>query len=295
MAVTSSLAIMLAILVGVIGSSVIHVSKGIMKEGVARGQRVLYLCGVALNFTNPLWVIVANRFAPTVYYTSVYGAGLLALAVYGRLRLGESFRARQRTGLVLIVVGTLVIGLSEFSVSQPPLYGASRGILIAVALAWLAGAPLAALSVRRAGPVAQEVVFGVAGGGFAALDAVAKGVAQAGAHGSSFLPTTPENWLVFALSFLGAAGAFGMIQWSYARSCRASMMGASYDTAYVALPLFLVPVLLGTPTVGLWCIAGIGFLAAGAVLTTRGRAPRRVQGREPREDRSRAKRSMEAL
>ena len=73
------------------------------------------------------------------------------------------------------------------------------------------------------------------------------------------------------------------------------MMGASYDTAYVALPLFLIPVLLGTPTVGLWCIAGIGFLATGAVLTTRGRVSRRVERHEPREDRSRAKRSMEAL
>lgn len=267
---TTALAISIAVLIGIVGSSAVHLSKGIMKDGVIRRSTLIYLAGVALNFTNPLWVIVANRFAPTVYYTSVYGVGLIALVLYGRLRLGETLHRRQAVGLLLIVAGTLVIGVSEFSVPQPSLFSASRATLFLVAGLWVLGTPLVALLVRRSRKVVQEVVFGIAGGGFAALDAVAKGVAQAGAEGSTFLPTTPENWLVFGLSFLGAAGAFGMIQWSYVRSCRASMMGASYDVAYVALPLILVPVLLGVPMVGLWCVAGLVCLAGGAVLTSRG-------------------------
>jgi multidrug transporter EmrE-like cation transporter len=267
---TPTIAISIAVLVGIIGSSVVHLSKGIMKDGVVRRSTLLYLTGVAFNFTNPLWVIVANRFAPTVYYTSVYGLGLLALVLYGRRRLGETLSRRQLSGLLLIVFGTLIIGVSEFSIPQPTLYSASRSTLFLVAGAWIVGTPLIALVLPRSKGVLQEVFFGIAGGGFAALDAVAKGVAQAGADGSTFLPTSPENWLVFGLSFLGAAAAFGMIQWSYVRSCRASMMGASYDVAYVALPLFLVPVLLGVPMVGLWCIVGLACLAAGAVLSTQG-------------------------
>ena len=35
-------------------------------------------------------------------------------------------------------------------------------------------------------------------------------------------------WLVFALSFLGAGGAFVIIQWSYVRGCRAAVMGSAY-------------------------------------------------------------------
>ena len=266
---SGSHAIVVALLVGVAGSSAVHLSKGIMKEGVARRRALLYAAGVALNFTAPLWVIVANRFAPTVYYTSVYGLGLVALVLYGRLRLGEALVLRQLAGLLLIVAGTLVIGLAELTQPQPSLHGASREILFAVAGVWIVGTPVAALVLRRAGSAVQEVVFGVFGGGFAALDAVAKGAAQAGESGSTLLPAGAANWLLFALSFLGAAGAFGMIQWSYVRRCRASMMGASYDVAYVSVPLLLIPVLVGRPVIGLWCVVGIVCLGFGAALTAR--------------------------
>ena len=96
----------LAMAIGVLGTSVIHLSKGVMKRGLVlmrervarpRTARSVYFAGVAMNFTNPLWVIIANRFAPTVYYTSMYGLGLVALLVYARFRLGENISRRQFT------------------------------------------------------------------------------------------------------------------------------------------------------------------------------------------------------
>ena len=196
----------------------------------------------------------------------MYGVGLIALLVFGRLKLGERLHRRQIAGVVAVLAGTLAIGLAELGEAAPSLFRASRTRLLVVAVIWLAAAPAAAFLVRGRRIVVQEMLFGIAGGGLAALDAVAKGLAQAGADASSFLPTTSVSWIIFGLSFLGAGGAFAMIQWSYLRSCRASMMGSAYDVAYVALPLFLVPYLAGAPAVGLWCVVGIFLLAAGALL-----------------------------
>ncbi len=287
-----------AMAIGIVGSSAVHLSKGVMKLGISglgaggasggasggaatpavavaiaaarRRSRVIYALGIALNFTTPLWVIVANRFAPTVYYTSMYGLGLGALLVYSRLRLHEHIAPRQLLGVLLIVSGTLVIGVSELTQDVPSLYDASRSRLFIVAGLWILLTPLAAVLMRGGRPAIQEILFGVAGGGLAALDAIAKGVAQSGEAGNTFLPTTGANWVLFVLSFIGAAGAFGMIQWSYLRSCRASMMSATYDLAYVAVPLLLVPFILGTPMVGPWCIVGIALLGIGAALTAGG-------------------------
>ena len=46
---SGSFAIVVALLIGVAGSSAVHLSKGIMKEGVARRRAFLYAAGVALN------------------------------------------------------------------------------------------------------------------------------------------------------------------------------------------------------------------------------------------------------
>lgn len=268
---------LIAMAIGVLGTSVIHLSKGVMKLGISRlkaasdgvsGGSFIYAAGIAMNFTNPLWVIAANRFAPTIYYTSMYGLGLITLLLFSRFVLRERVSARQVAGVAVITLGTLVIGLFEFTRDPPSLYGASRFRVVLVAGLWLTAAPLAALFVRRRAVALQEVAFGIAAGGMAALEAVVKGVAQAGALENTFLPRGGANWTLFILSFLGAAGAFGMIQWSFLRGCRASMMGAVYTATYAAVPLMIVPFLLGTAGVSPGCLAGIGLLALGALMVS---------------------------
>lgn len=268
--------LVLAMAIGVVGTSVIHLSKGVMKRGIerlrrrdrgsSRRDRAIYGLGIAMNFTNPLWVIIANRFAPTAYYTSMYGLGLIALLVYSRWRLGEELSVRQQVGILTIVLGTLVIGTLELSGDVASLYSASRRVLLMISVLWLVAAPLSAVMARRVTRMLREVVFGVAAGGAAALEAVVKGVAQAGPEVNTVLPQSAETWVLFVASFAGAALAFGMIQWSFLRSCRASMMGAIYTTTYVAVPLILTPLLTssGAPSVG--SIVGILLLAGGAAL-----------------------------
>ena len=260
-----------AMLIGVLGTSVIHLSKGLMRHGIGSGSRVAYTAGVLMNFTNPLWVILANRFAPTVFYTSMYGLGLLPLLFFSRAVLGEHLEQRQYRGISVIVLGTLLIGLGNLLGGKPSLYGANRGILLSVAGIWVAGAPVISRLIRRRAVRVQEYVFGVAAGGLAALEAVVKGVAQAGPDGSTFLPQSASAWWLFGISFLGAAGAFGMIQWSYFRRCRASMMGSLYDVAYVTVPLLLTALLVEDAALGIWSIAGMVCLFVGVSETVKQR------------------------
>ncbi len=264
-----------AMMIGVAGTSTIHLSKGVMKLGVVRLRtpeydrrraRAIYTLGIAMNFTNPLWVIAANRFAPTVYYTSVYGLGLIALLLFSRSVLHEPLFRRQILGVVVLALGTVTIGISELSGQPVSLYGASRPRLLWFAAVWIGGGLIAALVTRRGRLRVQELVFGVAGGGLAALEAVVKGVAQTGPEGGAFLPTGAANWALFIVSFAGAAGAFGMIQWSFLRSCRASIMGAAYTVTYVALPLLLTPFIVGSSIPRAGALVGLLVLAVGIVM-----------------------------
>lgn len=257
----------IAMCVGIMGTSVIHLSKGFMRHGITTRSRVTYTVGVLMNFTNPLWVIVANRFAPTVFYTSMYGIGLIPLLIFSRVVLREQLQLRQYRGIAVIVLGTLLIGAGNLLGGTPSLYGADLKMLLSFAALWVVAAPLFSRLIRGKAVRVQEYVFGVAAGGLAALEAVVKGVAQAGPKGSSFLPQSSPGWWLFGVSFLGAAGAFAMIQWSYFRRCRASMMGSLYDTAYVTLPLLLTALLVEGAELGSWSIAGMASLSVGVIET----------------------------
>jgi drug/metabolite transporter (DMT)-like permease len=267
---TEMAAAFVAMAIGVAGTSVIHLSKGVMRRGIARSSSLIFGVGVLMNFTNPVWVILANRFAPTVFYTSMYGLGLVPLLIYSRLRLDERLSRRQYRGVAIIVVGTLLIGLGNLIGTRGSLYGANGTLLVSIAAGWLIAAPLAAILVRHARVHLQEIVFGVAAGGLAAMEALVKGFAQAGPQGSTFLPQTTLGWWLFGVSFLGAAGAFGMIQWSYLRHCRASMMGSLYDVAYVTIPLVVTMSLVRGASPGIAGVGGIVLLGIGVAVTTRG-------------------------
>lgn len=269
------LAATIAMTIGVIGTSTIHLSKGVMRLGLLRLREpkepkrrasAIYTVGVLMNFTNPLWVILANRFAPTVFYTSMYGLGLLPLLLFTRSCLKEHLHPRQYLGITTIVLGTLLVGVGNLRGGKPSLFGANTTLLVSVALGWLILAPVGALLVRRRSIRLQELFFGLFAGGLAALEALVKGVAQAGPVENSFLPQTPGGWWLFGASFLGAAGAFGMIQWSYLRHCRASVMGSIYDVAYVAIPLILTAAIVQGAGLGAWKLAGIALLGLGVLI-----------------------------
>ncbi|MCH8550372.1 MAG: hypothetical protein LAT62_00455 [Natronospirillum sp.] len=87
-----------------------------------------------------------------------------------------------------------------------------------------------------------------------------------------FLPQAPESWIYFGLSFLGAAGAFLMMQWSYWRHCRASGVVVGYNLMYVTLPLALaglLTLLQGSMPWNPLIMAGLMVMLAGALVSQR--------------------------
>ncbi len=126
--------IFLAMVLGVTGTSVIHLSKGLMAYGLrsepGTGKKAVYLLGVLFNFSNPLWVVIANRFAPTPYYTSMYGFGLLPLLLFSRVFLSHRFTKAELTSTGFIVTGTLFLGLGQLLNPVPSLYSSSPGFVL---------------------------------------------------------------------------------------------------------------------------------------------------------------------
>lgn len=269
----------MVILIGIVGSSVIHFSQGLMRLGIMRkaaGEvtkrtRWIYGMGVALNLSAPLWVVLANRFGPTTLYTSMYAAGIIVLILFSNIKLGAPFRARDLTGSIFLIAGTALLGMdglgnpTDMSTVDPvPLLLTA---LVAFLLIWPLGRYGHRLSI-----IPQGLLFGMLGGGFLALDSLLKGVAQYDSGSAAFVPSTGPGLMLFVLSFIGAAAAFGMTQWAHFRNARASETIAGYDAAYVALPVLILPLTANDSTgVSTMCYAGLVCLGIGLFFMVSGR------------------------
>lgn len=275
--------IAIAMLIGLVGTSVIHVSKGLMKLGlmrlrpasepdsgtVVRRGRAIYLCGIFANFTTPFWVMIANLFAPTVFYTSMYGLGLVSLLLFSHCVLKEHYNRTQILGAGVIILGTAMLAGGEIA-GHPAMLGRSHvAPLLVIAGSWIVVAIPSAMIARSSRLAFQETLFGLFAGGMAALDALLKGVAQQYDGTPRFIPTDPIAIAILVASFLFAAGAFAMIQWSFLRRCRAGMMGSVYDLSYIGVPVLLFAALRPEYGLSLANMAGIITLALGALLVNR--------------------------
>ncbi len=264
---------LIAMGIGVVASSVIHLSQGLMKLGIQRMRatrpqpraRMIYALGLGLNFSAPFWVMLANPFAPTIYFTSMYAVGLIVLLWFSCTFLGETLRLRQFAGVGIIIAATLIIAGGELVHGAIPMDQVALGPFMSMAVVWLVTIPLLGLWFQHRTDRVREVFFGLAAGGFLALDALVKGLAQSGMEGSTFLPQTGLGWGLLVLSFLGAAGAFGMMQWAYVRECRAPIVAANYNVGYVTLPLLFVPLATAGGAIGWWCVVGVGLLVVGVI------------------------------
>lgn len=243
---------LVAMLLGVASSGTLHISQALMRQGIARlrsgdrrtATRLMYTLGLLLNFTAPFWVMVANLFADTLWFTSMFATGMVALLMFSYWVMKEPVNRWQILGALCIVVGTILIATAGFSDSTRERTGFNLAILLTASVIWLVVMPAAALVTRHRALTVQEVIFGLAAGGFLALDALWKSLAQQRVDGSvGVVPQGFEAWALLGVSFLGAAGAFLMMQWSYWRHCRAAAVMVGYNLMYVTLPLALASLL----------------------------------------------------
>lgn len=262
----------IALLIGVIGSAVIHLSQGLLKLSIvrrqsgrrSRGNQLLYGLGLLLNFSAPLWVIAANRFGPTVLYTSMYATGLLWLMLFTCLKLGRNIHLSELAGALLLIIGStvLVFGFTRDEMSgmqsTSPVWLLGAALLFGLAV-WPA--------VRLAGSISWiplGIVMGGFGGVFLALDSLLKGVAQADGGVVGFFPVTGIGWALFIFSFIGAAAALGMTQWAHARGQPPTTTIAAYDALYVTLPVLILQLANGEGrTVNALCLLGLALIVSG--------------------------------
>ncbi len=248
---------------GLINTTLLHVSKGMQQLGIRRIRNggvegasdapvpwfrrpgvAVYFAGFVINNTNGLWLVLGNRFAPPSYMTSMYGFGLLALLWFSQLFLGEDVRPSQYLGAAAVALGTgmlFVDGLSRPAVSmaEAPVAGLFVAVVGYASVSVLA----AAVVSRRSGRFLIGLVFGAASGGLAVLDPVLKGWSQ-NIGGPGFVPTGGLPWVVYIGSFFLGFAAFGITQWGFLRSARATVMVSVHSSVYVILPVALQVVLL---------------------------------------------------
>ncbi|MCH8550373.1 MAG: hypothetical protein LAT62_00460 [Natronospirillum sp.] len=134
-----------AMLLGVGSSATLHISQALMRLGIVRlragqrtaGARLLYTLGLLLNFTAPLWVMVANLFADTLWFTSMFATGMVALLLFSRLVLKEPVSPWQAWGAVAVVAGTGLIAAAGILGSAGTRNDFGLDLLLAISMAWV--------------------------------------------------------------------------------------------------------------------------------------------------------------
>ncbi len=264
---------LIAMLLGIVGASVIHVSRGMMKLGIQRlrtlpmGKRGrawrYYAAAVLINHTNSLWVIAASRFAPAPYYSAVYGFGLVALALFSTEVIGEPFSRSNWIGTGLVVLGTLAVGVDRLINPAMEITATTNGpLLISIAIGLGVLLLVTRLLNGRVPLGPREALFGLLAGGLSSFELVLKAAGQRdGVVG--LLPSTVLGWLAFLLSFLFALGAFLVTQWAFLRHCRASRLAVISDTAFVVLPVLVVLLAGGAYSFGILTWLGLPVMALG--------------------------------
>ena len=260
---------LVVLVIGVIGSSVIHFSQGLMKLGILRSQlgqatsrsRWIYRVGVILNFTAPLWVVLANRFGPTALYTSMYAVGLLPLLLFSSVKLKDRASRAEILASVLIVTAAVLLAIGASQTMAVPLTDSNVRPFIWVALVLLVGLIIGLGVSRSLGWPSVGLLMGIVGGCFLAMDSLLKGIAQSDGGVVGFLPQTGTGLWLFFFSFIGAGIAFGMTQWAHVRGASPTQTIAAYDAGYVVLPILLMPMLGGDAHLNNWCIGGLLLMA----------------------------------
>ncbi|HCS49336.1 MAG TPA: hypothetical protein DIW61_14200 [Candidatus Aminicenantes bacterium] len=273
---------------GIVGSVLFNVSKGMQRQSIdalssifsKRGKQVgegrrprsakniiLYTTGFVLNNSLGFFAILANRYAPTSYFTSMFGLGIIALMLYSGIILKEPIHPLQYAGAVVLALGTLILGYDGIVREKMTMAGISlpaAGIVISASL--LIGFFLLLYARRTRSLLVLGVIYGLLIGFAASLDPVLKGIGQNLGGGERYLPKLSLGWFIFLSSFLFATLSFAASQWIFSRGVRASVLIPSQNFAYIIYPIFIQAVSLpGFKLTGL-TISGLFITILGIII-----------------------------
>jgi len=251
---------LIATLIGVLATTQIHIAKGLQKYGIGafqdlpetgktggprRRRKNLYISGLILNNLAFFWALIANTYAPTSYYTSAFGFGLVVLMVFSELFLHEKHTALQHFGAVVIAAGTILIGMGRTASESPGMEQIRSDTVLTFIGIWF---PVFFLLLflaflhRQTKPLG--IFFGLITGCAAAMDPILKGVGQSTGLELRILPSEPRGWLFFFGSFLFGGIALFFTQFGFYKKARVSTLVAFHNITLITVPIFLMKISL---------------------------------------------------
>lgn len=272
---------LIAMCFGIVGSVLFHISKCMQQHGIdiirrlfrkktaseilhVKKKTLIYSLGVFLNNTIGVLIILANRYAPASYYTSMFGFGLITLMFYSARILHEEIDKEEYFGSALVVIGTLTLGID--GIFRPELNMALidlKPVVYITITFFLITSFLIFCVFDKRSPLQTGIGFGIITGGCASLDPIYKSIGQTFGGTPGFLPDTSIGTVFFIVSFVFTTGAFFMTQYAFAKSARAAVLVSVQNCVYVIFPIFIQAVALPGFRFRIFTILGLISVSAG--------------------------------
>ena len=274
---------LIAMLLGLIFSVTFHVSRGMQQQGIktltfikekisrkptlliwSECKPTIYLLGVILSGSGVIWVILAGKFAPASYFTSMYGIGLVTMMWYSSKILKERIDKWEKIGAGILIVGTVLIGVEGMLL--PKLNYADINLQ---SVWWIVGiftgiSLIAIILIRNHGNlIIKSIVFGIFTGGMVSFDPIFKGIGQNLNHNPGFFPTSSLGWSIFLFSLVFTTASFWITQWGFSKNVRAALLIPMHNSLYIAFPIFIQLIALPGYKVSFITILGLFLILAG--------------------------------
>lgn len=283
----------LAMLFGIIGSIQIHISKCFQLHGIEtlrhfkedkkvsdtdediqsiylelenkkkKFKRHIYLSGIILSNSAFIWIMLANKYAPASYFTSMFGFGMIILLIYAGRILKEKVTHHAYWGALLLIIGMIFIGLNGTSGTDYR-YTAdmvkTTVLIISAVLIITAGLMF---FTRKKSPNIISLTFGFSGGALACFDPLFKSIGQTYESVPGLLPNNLTGWIFFILSLFFTTSSFIVTQWAFTKNVRATMFIPIFNSVYILFPMVIMKLILPGFGFTIWGMAGIILIIIG--------------------------------
>ncbi len=112
----------LTLLFGLLATTSLHLAKAFTRQGIdtfklkaevekRKKKSAIWIIGFILNNIVTVFGVIGVMFGPATIYNSVFGIGLVVLLVYAHYVMHERISQRELLGAILIVIGTMGIGI----------------------------------------------------------------------------------------------------------------------------------------------------------------------------------------
>ncbi|MHA1340031.1 MAG: hypothetical protein ACTSRZ_09435 [Promethearchaeota archaeon] len=286
---------LIAMLFGIVNTTALHLAKSMERHGIeifdqirakiksskensvadveSRIKKpVIYIIGLIINQTPPLWALLSNMFSGgnSSYFTSMFGIGLIILMIYSVKILKEPIKKIEYIGAVLLILGTLTIGIENLYRPEPQTELNLFNTWLIIGIFILISIIFIIVGHVKNKPILVGILFGAVAGGCGGLDPFFKSMGQTyGVEEAGLLPdfSNPYAVIVWIASFgLGTAG-FLITQWGFAKKTDASILVPTYNSIYIVLPvivyLFAYP---GEYQIFITTILGFALIIIGIIL-----------------------------